>query len=216
MERVVRIRVSSLKYGSSGLTQASREALSASDDDVSSEKPWCERERCSVSNAPGSGGGCRRSMAQSGNARVISAATEMLASSMNSSTIELASLSSYMPTSVISADSSILKRTSGDRSVSAPAALRAALSFFARLLSIRSDRVSSSSSRASSSLACASAYESAASEQMTLLTNLVETTLASASSSQMTEKASRSTFWWSEQRSSPSRLGTMSIRRSTR
>jgi hypothetical protein len=46
------------------------------------------------------------------------------------------------------------------------------------------------------------------SEQMTVLWNLVEVMLAFSSMVHTTEKASRSTCWWSEQRSSPSRLGT--------
>ena len=86
---------------------------------------------------------------------------------------------SYTPTSVGSLVSeSSVKRTSGDASVSAPVAVRCALSFLASALSVRSELVSGSCMRASSIRSCACSYESAASEQMTVLWNRIEWTLA--------------------------------------
>ena len=82
---------------------------------------------------------------------MICRATEMFASSMNSSTIELASRCWYMATSVGSdVSESRTKRTSGEASERAPAATRAALSALASELSVRSDVVSGSFSRVSS------------------------------------------------------------------
>mmetsp|Transcript_67813 Transcript_67813/g.180389 ORF Transcript_67813/g.180389 Transcript_67813/m.180389 type:complete len:218 (-) Transcript_67813:212-865(-) len=217
MERVARMRVSLLKYGSCGLTQPSSDLVRAREQETSSWKPCGSSERLSTSKEPGVGCGWRRSIAHCGKARVVSLPTEMLASSMNSSTIELASRRVYMPTSVGSRVSeSRTKRTSGLARVRAPAAVRFALSCLAIELRVRRPRVSGSLREASSIRTCASSYESAAAERMTVFSKRVERTLACSSITQMHEKASRSTLPWREHRSSPSRLGTMSMRLLTR
>lgn len=70
----------------------------------------------------GVGASWRRRTAQAGNERWMCVATVMLASSIISSTMELVSRSSYMPTSVgLFVSSSSLNLTSGDARLSAPA-----------------------------------------------------------------------------------------------
>ena len=151
IERVARMRTSLLKYGSAGLVHASSESESAKDELASSSKPCARSAWLRPSKAPGGGGGWRRRIACWGKACAICLATVMLARSINSSTIELASLRLYIATSVGSRVSeSSTKRTSGDARERAPLAARFALSAFASRLSVRSDSVRGSTRRASS------------------------------------------------------------------
>ena len=115
IERVARMRTSLLKYGSAGLVHASSESESAKDELASSSKPCARSAWLRPSKAPGGGGGWRRRIACWGKACAICLATVMLARSINSSTIELASLRLYIATSVGSRVSeSSTKRTCGE------------------------------------------------------------------------------------------------------
>ena len=171
----------------------------------------------SVSKLDTFGEGCRLNTAQSWKWSWIFNATVILASSINSSTRELVSLSSFVARPVGSCVSlSTSNRTSGDARLRAPLPIRSCFKILARRLSPRRLSVISSLSFGSSILAWASAYVKAARDLMMLFANCFLTIWASCVISQMQENANLSSPPRSEHRLELSNSGTISIRLSTR
>mmetsp|Transcript_43394 Transcript_43394/g.131153 ORF Transcript_43394/g.131153 Transcript_43394/m.131153 type:complete len:339 (+) Transcript_43394:763-1779(+) len=218
MQRVAIMRTNWLKKGSSSFTaRVSESPSSLLLPKAKSSTPCLANNFFIVFRASSLGGGCLRRTPNIGKCSRILVATAWFANNMNSSIILFVSRNVYSATSVGSCVSeSNSNFTSCEASSSAPLRIRSARMSFARRFSCRREAVSLDLSELSSILAWASAYDRAAWDLMIALQHLTSTISASDVISQTTENVSLSTPPRSEQMSVVNKLGSMSVRRSTR